>query len=172
MKSESTWTAKLQRTLSGFALQAVKKGKGKYRKGAKIPQYVREYFEANPRGLINDDEAVRTLKEKSNGAHRFTLTEQIPETESAYSKTQAKYGAPPHLDWDDAEYVGDADNGVYYGAMHKGKTWWALATVDSNTGGFTDSLVAEGGYRSRRAALIAAKDAALEWCYNNDVNCD
>ena len=41
MLSESQWTAKLQRTLSGFALQAVRRGRGKYRKGAKkIPGWL------------------------------------------------------------------------------------------------------------------------------------
>jgi hypothetical protein len=171
MKSESTWTAKVQRAISGFGLLAVKRGEGKWKKGSQIPSYVREYFLADPRGLIKDSAAVHVLNEKSKGAHSFTVTEQIPETESAYSKTQAKYGAPPHLDWDDAEYMGSKGDGVYYGALKKGGTWWALATVDSDTGSFTESLVAEGGYSSKKAAMTAAKDAAYEWCRTNRVEC-
>jgi hypothetical protein len=77
--------------------------------------------------------------------------------------------APPMLDWDEASYVGDGNDGVYYGAMFQNGSWWALATVDSNTGGFTDTLTAERGYRSERAALAAARDAALEWCHVNRV---
>lgn len=168
---ESTWTAKLQRTLSGFALVAAKRGAGTYKKGSQIPQHVREYFLADPRGLINDRAAIHVLSEKSKGAHSFTVTEQIPET-GTYARGQAKHGAPPRLDWDTADYMGTDRDGVYYGAMQKGDTWWALASVDSETGGFTDSLVSEGGYPSKKAALTAAKDAAYEWCRTNDVECD
>lgn len=171
MRSESTWTAKIQRSISGFALQAAKRGSGSYKRGSQIPTYVREYFFADARGLITDGAAIAALNEKSKGAHSFTVTAQIPETESAYSRTQAKYGPPPHLDWDDAEYMGDKGDGVYYGALKKGGTWWALATVDSDTGGFTESLTAEGGYSSKKAALTAAKDAAYEWCRTNRVKC-
>jgi hypothetical protein len=167
---ESTWTAKLQRTLSGFALVAAKRGTATYKKGAQIPQYVREYFLADQRGLINDKAARHVLEKKSKGAHSFTVTEQIPETESA-ARGQAKYGVPPRLDWDTAAYMGSDRDGVYYGAMQKGGTWWALATVDSETGSFTEALVAEGGYPSKKAALTAAKDAAYEWCRTNRVEC-
>lgn len=168
MLSESEWTAKLQKSINGFALHAVRRGKGKWKKGAHIPQYVRQYFEADARGIIRDPEAVRVLTEKSGGKFKFTVTESIQETESAYSKSQAKYGAPPHLNWDDAEYLGSADDGVYYGAMKKGGTWWCLAVVDMEH--YSGNIAAEGGYRSKRAARLAAEDAAYEWCRNNDVS--
>lgn len=76
----------------------------------------------------------------------------------------------PDLDWDDAHYLGDGEDGVYFAAVQASASrWWAMADVDSNTGGFTDSLVREYGYRSRRAALQAARDAAMEWLDHNGV---
>jgi len=169
---ESQWTAKIQRSISGFALQGVKKGHGNYLKGAKIPQYVRDYFLADARGLITDTEDVKHYEKLAKGRLNFTVTESIlmPDAHaSSYSKQQAKYGKPPRLDWDHADYAGDEQNGVYYGAMKSGRTWWALATVDSDTGGFTETLAAEGGYKTEKAAHIAARDAALDWCHDNDV---
>jgi hypothetical protein len=168
---ETAWTAKINRSISGYALVAAKRGSGAYKKGAQIPKFVRDYFMADARGVITDSGAVAVLKDKSKGAHSFTVTENITETESD-ARGQAKYGPPPRLNWDNADYVGSETDGVYYGAVNKGGTWWALASVDSDTGGFTDALIAEGGYGSEKAARIAAKDAAREWCATNNVECE
>lgn len=116
------------------------------------------------RGLITDEGALEVLRGKSGDRYEFTVTESIPNP-----PPQAKYGEPPELDLDDAAYIGDGNDGVYFSAIHKGNTWWALATVDSDTGHFIDTLVSEGGHRSEKAALTAAKDAALEWCTTNNV---
>jgi len=70
---------------------------------------------------------------------------------------------PPELDMSYAEYIGDGDIGVYYGALYRGGTWWALAVVDSLDEGFADDLLSEPGYKTKRDALEAAKHAAQKW---------
>lgn len=80
---------------------------------------------------------------------------------------------PAHLDidGDDTGYMGDGDNGVYYGVapFDEGSLrsmWWALNVVD--TPGFTHDITV-GVYDTRMAALDAARAAALDWIIDNDV---
>jgi hypothetical protein len=75
-------------------------------------------------------------------------------------------------DWDEATYYGDEDDGVYVnvGQGPDGK-WYMTATVDCNTASFVDDLVTDDGpYDTEEEAKVAGKDAAIEWCHDNDVD--
>jgi hypothetical protein len=133
-----------------------------------IPLHVQDYCEAtlkNGRLLLSPgaQEVVSAYPDARAGKYAVKSWEAIAKPAKARNLP-----APPHLDWDDAEYAGDEQDGVYYGAVKRGRWWWALATVDSNTGGFVDTLCEER-HRSRKLAEIVARNAALKWCCYNGV---
>ena len=76
------------------------------------------------------------------------------------------------FDKDDAEYVGDEENGVYYHvASNDGLGWYFTAVVDCEA--FVENMyVDEGPYKSKGEASEAAHNVATEWCINNSVTYD
>lgn len=74
------------------------------------------------------------------------------------------------VDLDDATYIGSEDDGVYF-AVGKGRGgWYMSASVDCNSGHFTDTLVLDDGpYKTEKEAVDAGRDAAIEWCVINNV---
>ena len=75
---------------------------------------------------------------------------------------------------DGATYIGSGDDGVYFDAAEGPDGWYMSAIVDSDTGHFVDSLVTDDGpYETRERAIEAGRNAAYDWCMNNDVcTCD
>jgi len=76
-------------------------------------------------------------------------------------------------DFDEATYVGDEEDGVYYQVARKGQRcgWYMTAVVDCNTASFCDNLIVDDGpYDTEAEAEEAGKNAAVEWCVNNYVN--
>jgi hypothetical protein len=74
------------------------------------------------------------------------------------------------FDVDDATYVGDENDGVYYQVAKGEDGWYMTAVVDCNTAHFVDDLVVDDGpYESEAAAIMGGKNAAFEWCMNNHV---
>lgn len=76
------------------------------------------------------------------------------------------------VDLDEAEYVGDEQDGVYVQAAQGPDGMWYVSTVvDSNTGNFVDSLETDDGpYGSYSEAMEAGKGTAAEWCIDNGVD--
>jgi hypothetical protein len=71
-----------------------------------------------------------------------------------------------------ADYVGDEDDGCYYQAgQGPGGNWYVTVVVDCGTGSFCMDLVTdEGPYPSEEQAKMAGRDAACDWCHDNDVD--
>ena len=164
------WSVVMQSVPSGLKIRsAIKFGT---KKPVAPPVYVRDYVMTTPLNIITDESALEFLRESSvvhGKLFVFTIGIDVP-GEVAHER---KWGKEPHLDWDDASYAGDGEDGVYYGAMHtkKGK-WWALTTVDSNSGGVTQTLDNIPGHKSEKDALEHAKYVARDWCYENNVKMD
>lgn len=77
----------------------------------------------------------------------------------------------PSLDWDDAESIGDEETVCYFGAVEAANgTWWAITDVGADH--FTAGLLCESGYDTEKEAYAAAREAAIQWCEDNDVNWD
>jgi hypothetical protein len=78
------------------------------------------------------------------------------------------------VDFDDAEYIGNDEDGVYFAvAKDRRGCWWMSAAVDCNSGHFTDMLVTDDGpYLTEAEAQSAGRSMARHWCENNDVNPD
>jgi hypothetical protein len=197
------WTVRFQPTLPvGTALfYSARKGKkGKYHRWANIPERVvtqiggrHEVMAASgtrqavldpdvANVVLGDDplpeewilkappRVLRVLR-----PDRYKRPGLVVELDKVKRKGRKRTPPVPTLEWDDpgTRYLGDENDGVFYGVWQQSQTrWWALATVDSNTGGFTDTLAADYGYRSEKAAMRAARDAALEWLHFNNVEYD
>ena len=78
------------------------------------------------------------------------------------------------IDFDEAEYRGDGEGGVYYQAVRhraagRQARWFVSGVVDS--GGFVEDLFTDDGpYWTEEEALEAGENAALEWCIENSVD--
>ena len=74
------------------------------------------------------------------------------------------------VDFDEAEYRGDGEGGVYYQAEEEGyNRWFVSGVVDS--GEFVEDLFTDDGpYWTEEEALEAGENAALEWCIENSVD--
>lgn len=71
---------------------------------------------------------------------------------------------------DDAEYIGDERDGVYYQVAEGPGGWYLTVVVDSDTGSFVDTITKDDGpYSSEGEALEAGRGAAMDWCADNDV---
>ena len=69
---------------------------------------------------------------------------------------------------DVARYIGNGDDGVYYQVAQGADGWYMTAVVDSTH--LVHTLVVDDGpYESKEAASTSGKNAAVEWCANNDV---
>ena len=85
----------------------------------------------------------------------------------------AEHGSYSWRGVDYASYVGDEQDGVYYSVGQGPKGWYVTTVVDSDTGGFVDTMHEDDGpYESEEAALLGGKDAGVEWCLTNEVNWD
>lgn len=77
------------------------------------------------------------------------------------------------FDTDDATYVGDGNDGVYYQVAKGDDGWYLTAVVDCNSAHFTADLVVDDGpYESEAAAIMGGKNAAFGWCLDNGVAFD
>jgi len=76
------------------------------------------------------------------------------------------------VDFDNASYVGDGDDGVYYQVFEDSKgDYWYSASVDCNSSGFCEPFaVGVGPYENEDRAERSARDEALDWCMFNGVN--
>jgi len=73
-------------------------------------------------------------------------------------------------DWtENAFWLGDSDDGVYFDAYKEGKGWKVKALIDSDTGTFTADLPVPGVFKTKKDAIDKAVCAALEWCMTNGV---
>lgn len=168
LRREEKWTLTFQKSILGWMLvKARRRGRG-VMIGIAIPRHVREWALAEKSLVVRDKGAIEVVTLAAKGGDRACMEANV--------SAPSPFNGPvaPHLDWDSSEtfYLGDENDGVYYGARQDEKhpsRWWALSTVDSNTGGFVDTLSNDYGYRSRSAALRAAKDAAYEWCCANEI---
>ncbi len=167
IRRREKWRLVFNRSIIGWVLIAARKQGSIVLRGAQIPARVREYAMVDERGIVTDNATRDVLSEKSGGAPDVAIREEIP---AALTGWRAE--TPPQLDVDDAEYVGNETDGVYFKALKQGATWWAVTLVDSDTGHFVDTLFAEGGYRNEKRARAAAMDAATDWCLTNGVNLD
>jgi hypothetical protein len=107
---------------------------------------------------------LRVLKPRKN---LYGMEVEIPR-----EKIGKRQPDPPHYTTEQLEYVGNEIDGVYYGAVQDEtypSRWWAMAVVDSETGGFVDTLAEDYGYESESRAQTAALDAAVEWLLNNNI---
>ena len=78
------------------------------------------------------------------------------------------------VDVDNASYIGDGRDGVYfeYGTGPDGK-FYVSTMVDSDTGHFVDDLRTDDGPFNNVAEAIAHGQSIAEgWCRDNDVCCD
>jgi hypothetical protein len=74
------------------------------------------------------------------------------------------------VDFDEATYIGDEKDGVYYQVTQAKDGWYVSATVDSDTGSFVDTIVdRDGPYATETEARMVGEDAAKEWCFHNEV---
>jgi hypothetical protein len=74
------------------------------------------------------------------------------------------------VDFDESEYIGSEEDGVYYAVAEGPDGWYYSCDVDCNSANFTDVLVSdEGPYGTHAAARDAARVQATEWCLTNDV---
>jgi hypothetical protein len=74
------------------------------------------------------------------------------------------------VDFDEATYVGDEEDGVYIGVGEGSDGWYVSTVVDSDTGSFVDALMMDDGpYPTEAQALEAGKGQAIEWCADNAV---
>ncbi len=81
----------------------------------------------------------------------------------------------PGTDWfdiDNANYVGDGDNGCYYATReHRPGHWYCTVIVDSETGSFVDTLVENAGpFRCVEDAELAGRNAGYDWCSDNEIS--
>jgi hypothetical protein len=78
------------------------------------------------------------------------------------------------VDFDEATYIGNEEDGVYFAVGEvKGKGWFLSAVVDCNSAGFTETLVTDDGpYPTREEAEMGGRNAAYEWCSTNEIAID
>ncbi|MCP1674400.1 hypothetical protein J2T57_001502 [Natronocella acetinitrilica] len=90
------------------------------------------------------------------------------------------------FDPDCASYLGSGDDGVYYQVEELTQEeidahdesdfalgWYVTVVVDSDTGAFVDTLVADAGpFPSREEALRHGRGIARDWCADNDIVLD
>jgi hypothetical protein len=74
------------------------------------------------------------------------------------------------VDFDEATYVGDEDDGVYFQVGKKGKNFYVSTTVDCNTSHFIQDLRTDDGpFKTEAEAAAHGRSVAEEWCFNNQV---
>jgi hypothetical protein len=70
-----------------------------------------------------------------------------------------------------ARYLGSDVDGGYYQVGEGPDGWYVSNLIDSDTGGFVDSLVTDDGpYETEEKAWQAGRDGIADWCIENGVN--
>jgi hypothetical protein len=77
-------------------------------------------------------------------------------------------------DVDEAEYIGDEQDGCYVQAgQGPSDKWYVTVVVDSETGSFIDTILdTDGPHETEAAAMECGRDWAFKWCCDNGVNID
>jgi hypothetical protein len=104
------------------------------------------------------------------GCAKLVVQSEFSVRDSCYDRSEGT-DLDCHVDVDDAHYVGDDNDGVYYQVFEDddGK-FWMSALVDCDSAGFVDSLVdADGPYDSHGLADQAGIDVAVDWCAENEI---
>lgn len=84
-------------------------------------------------------------------------------------KTKAK--PIVEFDVDEAYAVSTDRDSVYFCIAENRKGWWMTAVVDSDTGHFVDTYIADDGpYRTEREAQLAGLSAAGQWFMDNGLS--
>jgi hypothetical protein len=78
------------------------------------------------------------------------------------------HGSYSWRDVEVARYVGEEDCGVYYSAGQGPKGWYYTTVVDS-PGNMDYITTDDGPHDTEDAAWAAGKAAAMDWCFDNDV---
>jgi hypothetical protein len=71
------------------------------------------------------------------------------------------------LDHGSEYWVGDGSNSAVYQAELLAAGWYVRAWVDCEH--FVEDLTYDGPYDTMKLAEDAGRNAAIEWCMNNDV---
>lgn len=181
------WTVWIAPSIAGPLIYSVRK-KGKAgRRGHDVPGQIATLIGAEEQnGLWYLDDEIAAVALRKTPLPPDWVYKEPPRIVRLLKRKKRLYGLEvelprpakkrplpeiPGYSIDELQYVGDEFDGVYYGAVQQSPSrWWAVAVVDSDTGGFVDTLTEDYGYRSERAARTAARDAAIEWCAFNEVD--
>jgi hypothetical protein len=75
------------------------------------------------------------------------------------------------VDFDEAEYIGSEDDGVYVQTAEGPDGWYVSSVIDYNTARVTHAYITDDGpYASQAEALAAGLSAAKDWCVDNGVD--
>jgi hypothetical protein len=174
---KQTWTATVRNSIRGpLVIQTRRKGhKGARATEPATPDYVRQYLNITAATPIIADmtwQEVIDLKLDEN-LLRKTWTRKDYEVILTFV-VEAPATVKPRIvivDFDDATYVGDGNDGVYVAVGKTRKGWYVSSVVDSDTGGFVQDYISDDGpYPTEAAALQAGVYGAQDWCIDNDVD--
>ena len=164
MYTTQDWTVTFTRSILGWMLTSARRKHAATVRGKDIPDQVRQWSMATgKKGVVSDPAATALIEAASKGGAQAKVKARV------MFRTGKAAPKPPELDWNDSWYLGDGQDGVYYGVIRQGRKWWALATVDSNTGGVTQGILAHP-CTTRAQAVEMAKGAAVDWRIINEVD--
>jgi hypothetical protein len=145
---------------------------------AELPEHVRQYFNlkevagsyylndfpgqtvAEVAASLSQDSEIKTIL--ADGRLEGVTAIPVPPT------------PPPNVvdfDVDEATYVGDGSEGVYYQVAEGPDGWYLTTVVDTEKGAYVGTMSDnDGPYESEEAANFAGRDAAITWCIDNEVN--
>lgn len=179
-KRVEQWTAMLSWGIAGCVVSYIRRDRRKRdTEAATWPAYVREYLLLDqpdrPHASSLDRETFDTLA--PSGAGDIIRVRQIAPLLRLVTFRVTRPAAPRPIivasDWDEAEYVGDGKDGCYVNVGQGRDGWYVTVTVDSNSGGFTDTLTQDDGpYPTQTQARDTGYDVAREWCLQNEVLLD
>jgi len=104
--------------------------------------------------------------------HRVQCRDAASRQERSYEKAERQAGKHiVEVDFDEATYVGDEDDGVYYQVGEKDRKFYVSTSVDCNSAHFTDSLITdEGPFDTEAQARSRGRAIAEGWCNDNQVD--
>lgn len=77
------------------------------------------------------------------------------------------------FDVDEAEYIGDEEDGCYVAVGRDDDGWYYTVVVDCNTASFVEDLATDiGPYGTREDALEGGRSCAIDWCLTNGISYD
>ena len=72
---------------------------------------------------------------------------------------------------DEADYIGDGEDGCYYQVAESYTGWFVTVVVDCGTSSFVEDLTTDDGpYMTKKEAEDAGRGAALDWCVTMGVD--